>query len=927
MRYFWRRIWAMFGEAAADRDLEMELESHLEMRTQDFIRRGMTPEAARREARIELGGSTQLREAHRETRGLPAIEALAQDIRYAMRALGRAKGFTALAVLTLSTGIGINTAVFSVFNAAALRPIQAVAPERVMQLAHAGRDPSFSSREYLAYRDLSRSFTSLAAVTNRVFSMSGAPGAAGGQAGGIAAAAGIEFPRALGAAEPVVALAVSGNYFRMLGASAALGRVFLQEEDAPGAQPVALMSDNFWERRFARDPTMLGRKLALNGMDATVVGILPPDFGGTSLTVPDLWVPLSLAEKPGAAIPGGWYRAYIYGRLAPGVSAARARQELDAIEGALPVGARPERLGMVVGAVSRGGQPGDRDLAPPLILLGASSLVLLIACANVAGLLLARSAARQREIAIRLAIGASRWRLIRQLLTESAVLSLGAGALGVGFSWWALRALLAQMASMSIDGVSSLALNIAPDHRVLAYMVFLALGATLVFGLAPALECSRANVSAGLKDEAALFGLRVRKSRLRGLMVGTQVAVSLILLICAGLLTRASQRALQADLGFDYDKVISLEVVFPAASSRERIAGTRAQLAEELKRLPEVESVAVASRLPLVHGGMRSFAASANGGLVDDPGVLDSWYTLVTPGYFQTLRLPIVRGRNFTEREARDGVAYDGSPALVSEATAAKLWPGEDALGKRLAFGPRRGEEPLADGTSDAHSSSSVVVGVVKDVRSWRLERIDATDIYLPVTTAYGGTASGANGRPMGVIALRARISGQRAASAVRQLLQARHPDLQVSLGDARTAFSTQNAFLASRMGAAGAGTIGLMGLLMTCVGIYGTVAFAVAQRTQEIGVRMALGASRQAVLLEVLAASMRPVAIGLAIGALGGMGAARAMHSILFGLGSLDPIAFTGAAAFLAVVALAAGFVPARRATRVDPMTALRYE
>jgi putative ABC transport system permease protein len=337
-------------------------------------------------------------------------------------------------------------------------------------------------------------------------------------------------------------------------------------------------------------------------------------------------------------------------------------------------------------------------------------------------------------------------------------------------------------------------------------------------------------------------------------------------------------------------------------------------------RLPEVQTVAVASRMPLVHGGMMRFAVSPNGGPVDEVGTPEAWYTPVTPAYFDTMRLPIVRGRNFTAQEARAGTNYDGVPVIVSEATAHLFWPGEDPIGKRLAFGPPRGSRPLSDGSGIAHSVSSPVIGVARDVRAWRLEFVDPTCVYLPVTNAFGGSG-------MGVIAIRARGEAGRAVAAVRHTLQASHPDLGAAIGDSRTAVTTQTAFIASRLGALGAAIIGILGLLMTSVGIYGTVGFAVTQRTQEIGIRMALGAARGEVLRLMLAETMRPVAVGLAVGLAGAAGVSQLMHSILFGLSALDPVAFLGVSGFLAGVALLAGFVPARRATRVDPMIALRYE
>jgi predicted permease len=931
MRYFLQRIRAFLGAGAIDREFDRELESHLDELAEDYRRRGLAPDEARRKARIHLGGMTQLREAHRAARGLPVFDSLLQDVHYALRALRKNPAFASLAVVTLAIGIGVNTAVFTVYSAMALRPLQAVEPDRVMQLRRSGRNQMFSYPEFSFYRDNSRSFTGLAAMSRQVLLLSGVSAPAPATDTGIAGAAGLYFPRLLGGSEPVTATVVSGNYFQVLGVAASFGRVFLPGEDTLSAQPVAMLSENFWERRFAGDPSVLGRKLTLNGTEVTIVGITPRDFAGTWLTVPDLWVPMVVQARLVYRLESLHDESNeccrLYGRLRPGLTPRQAAEELNALAVRLPGADSGRPVRFFLGPADSSGQPRDNsEIAGPVLMLGAVGLVLLIACANVASLLLARSAARQREIAIRLAIGASRARLVRQLLTENAVVSLLAGGAGIVLSWWTLRFLMTQ-ANSAFAGIGAIALHIAPDQRVLGYMLFLSLASTIGFGLAPALEASRPNLTNGLRDEGAAFGGRLRKSRLRDVMVGAQVGVCLVLLIAAGLLARASGRALTVDLGFDYHGIVSLEVVFPPSATAARIAATRMQLAQELERLPEIRSVAVASRLPLVHGGMREFAVAVDGGPVDAPGTPDAWYTLVTPSYFDTLGIAIVRGRNFTAQEARDGAAYDGSPVILSESTAHRFWPGQDAIGKRLAFGPRHGGQRLSDGEPDAHSVSSIVIGVARDVRSWRLERVDPTCIYLPVTTAFGGTASGSNGRPMGVIAMRARGDEGRAVAAVRRALDESHRDLQVSIGDSRTAFTTQNAFVGARLGAAGAAIIGILGLMMTSVGIYGTVGFVVTQRTQEIGVRMALGAARADVLRLMLAETMRPVAVGLAIGFAVAAAASRLMHSILFGLSTLDPAAFLGVSGFLAAVALLAGYVPARRATWVDPMVALRYQ
>lgn len=922
------RVRAFATPRACDRDFDQELESHLAMLAEDKVGRGMTPEQAHRSARIELGGLSQLREAHRESRGLPLVDAVLNDLRYALRALRKDAGLTAVAVMTLATGIGVNTAVFTAYNAVALRPIQAPEPHRMVQITRSNGDDFYSYPDYAYYRDNSKTFSGLAAMGfGHSFSMGEAGSPPPTDRSIVAGAAGFRFPRALaGSPERASSIGISGNYFRVLGVHPAIGRMFLPEEDGAKAAPVALVSQNFWERRFARDPGLLGRHLTLNGVRVTIVGITSRDFSGTWPIVPDFWLPLSLQSRlasPAADLirDRNSVCCRVYGRLPAGTEAVSAEAEMNALaarlEFAFPArqdGPTRERSRLVFVPASPFGHPDARATAFAMAILAAVGLILLIACANVASLLLARSATRQREIAIRLAIGAGRGRILRQLLTEYAVLSLLAGATGVLLSWWSLRFLMVQIAA-ALPNYLTVALHVAPDYRVLMYTLFLSMAATVASGLLPALRASSPNLTAALKDEGSTSGGFLRKSLLRDWMVGAQVSVCLVLLIAAGLLTRTSQRALQIDLGFDYRNISMLHVSSPAATtSPAQLAARRTQLAQRLASLPEIQSVAAASRVPL-GGGIRAIAVSINGASLYDPGTQSALYNLVTPGYFATMGIPILRGRNFTAQESRGGDNFDGSPAIVSEATAKLFWPGQDPLGKQFAFGPGRNNLRFS-GEGSPHSVSSVVIGVAKDVRSVSLKGVDQTCLYLPVTVDRGGT-----------IFLRARGNEGKALAAVQHEFEASRNGLEGELLDSRTAFTNQAGFVASRMGAIGSAIIGALGLLMASVGIYGTVGFVVTQRTQEIGIRMALGAQRWNAMGLVLTETMRPVAIGLTAGFVGAAIVSRLMSSYLFGLSSLDSVAFLGAAGVLMVSALLAGYLPARRATWVEPMTALRHE
>lgn len=916
------RVRGCFERRGLDQDLNWEIESHLTMLAEDHIRRGLTPEQARRAALLEFGGVTQLRETHREIRGLPLLETFLQDVQYSLRMLRNNPGFTAIAVLTLAIGIGVNTAIFTAYNAVALRPVQAPESGRLVQVTRTTGDPFFSFPDYMYYRNHNRTFAGLVAMAFQSFSMTSGGTPAPVPHATIAGAAGFQFPRVLaGSAERTMAVVVSGNYFKILGVHAIRGRTFLPEEDTVGAQPVALVSYNFWDRRFARDPGLLGRNLKLNGVDVTIVGITPRDFSGTASTVPDFWVPLALesrlAHNADLLHDRNSVCCRMFGRLAKGIAKRQAAVEMNTLAARLRVAFpemdnRPSRQKgrFVVTTASPFGPLDSESKAVAMLVLGAVSLVLLIACANVASLLLARSAARQREIAVRLAIGAGRSRLIRQLLTESAAMSLFAGALGIVLSWWSLHFLMVQVAASIPFG--DVALHLAPDARVLAYMLFLSMISTIAFGLAPALEASKPNLTSALKDEGAAFGGQLRKSRLRDLLVGTQVAVSLVLLIAAGLLARSSQRALTVDLGFNYHNIVFLDVTFPQTATPARIATIRTQLALQLEGLPEVQSVAGASRLPLA-GGIRVVSVSLNGRSPNDSGSRKSFFNLVTPGYFDTMGIPILQGRNFAARDLRDDFNFDGSTVVVSEATAMRFWPGQDPIGQRVAFGPGRDSWRFA-GEKYPHSVSSLVIGVAKDVRSVSLNQLDDTCLYFPVTRAPS-------------IVMRVRRDEGKAVAEIQRLMQTTHSDLGAEVADSRAAFSNQAGFVLSRVGAIGSAMIGILGLLMASVGIYGTVGFAVMRRTQEIGIRMALGAQRRDVLGLVLSETMRPVVVGLAIGLAGAAMASHLMSSLLFGLSTLDPVAFLGVSAVLAAVALLASYLPARRATRVDPMIALRYE
>ena len=924
MSKLWRRLLFLIRRKQSDRDLEDEMRVHLEMKAEAS---GGTKEA-RYAARRQFGNVQLLRETSREMWGWGPLDRLWQDLRYGVRMLANNPGFTLVAVLTLAVGIGVNTAIFTAFNAVALRPLEVPEPERMVQVDRTTQAGFFSYSDYVYLRDNHRVFSGLTTAGFFAFSLSGVPAFNSGTQGGIAGAAGFNFPEPLWGknAEPVAGMLVAGNYFHVLGVAPIIGRDFIRgEDDQPGAQPVLLLSENFWERRFARDPGVLGRTLIMNDVAFTVIGITPRDFTGTAPIVPSVWAPLVMRDRlePGTDLlhDRSVVCCRLYGRLQPGVALVQAQAEAEALFQRLKnlyadMDARGKTFTdrVVLTAASPFGPPEKELWTIAAFVLAAVSLVLLIACANVASLLLARSAARQKEIAIRLAIGASRGRLIRQLLTESALISALAGATGLVLAWWVLHLLMLQIAKSIPVFWVTIALHLAPDHRVFAYMLLLSMVAAAGFGLVPALEASQPNLTSALKEEGEAFG-GLRKSRLRDVLVGVQVAVSLVLLIGAGLLAKGSQRAFGIDLGFDYRRLIGIEFRAPVAKQDPpKVRAIRSQIITRIEGIGGVTSVSVASRSPLT-GGTRTVAIALDGRAIDPQNALESLYTLITPDYFETVGIPIVQGRSFNEQETRDGDDFNGAPVIVSERTARKFWPGQNPIGKRITF------EPPADsfafpGELHPHSSSSVVIGVAKDIRSALLEEFDETCLYMPVRPDFAGE-----------ILVRTSDDPRPVVAALHRELPAVDPNLEAVVFDFRSGFSNQPKFVMSRIGAIGSAIIGVLGLALASVGIYGMVGFAVSQRTHEIGIRMALGADRGEVLGLVLGESMRPVVIGIGVGLVAAGGVARVLVSLLFGLSTLDPMTFMGVSAILATVALLAGYIPARRATKVDPMVALRHE
>ena len=808
------------------------------------------------------------------------METLRQDLRFAARSLLRSPGFALVAVLTLALGIGANTAIFSVVNAVLLRPLPFPDAERVTYVGWgwSGNTNSSVPPYFFTYiRQNSRVFEGLATYR----------GMQAGLEGG-------------GRNAEVKGLRVSDDFLRVIGLQPALGRGFLPEEAAPGGPPSAVLSHEFWQNSLGGDPRLVGQVVRLNGKSHTVVGVLPPGFRfPASPEYTDVLVPLQLVPDP----QDRGFNYPMIGRLKPGVTPERAASDLqgvfasfrtthpDLVEEGMT---GPELLDFQTAFVG--------GLATVLwVLLGAVGFVLLIACVNVAGLLLARASERQREIAIRASLGAGRGRIVRQLLTESLLLALIAGVLGLLLGIWSVDALVA-LVPQGIPGLDSTKL----DGRVLGFALALALGTGLVFGLAAALPATRTQLVDALKQggRTAVGGT----SRARGILVASQVALSVVLLAGAGLLIASLLRMGQVELGFNPENVFA--VSFPRTpegyETPAAVWNFDRQMLERIGTMPGVAAVSSASSLPLERGW--NFPMSVEGR--PDDGMGDAEWRAISSDYFRSLGIPTVRGRVFQSSDDASAPAV----ILVNEAMARRFWPEGNPVGSRIVVGTVGGQ--TVPGFEDPVRE---VVGVVADIREMGLDRSPKPTIYVPQAQAPAKLLSLPHllVRTTGTVAL-----GQ----ALRQA--ARETDPRIPEPEIRSMREVMAASVApQRFNAVLMGVFAALALVLTAVGIYGVISYSVRHRTREIGVRMALGARPVEVLGLVLRQGMLLVLAGAGIGLLAALALTRLLDSMLYGVGATDPLTFLAVTLLLVAVALLACYFPARRATRVDPMIALRAE
>jgi predicted permease len=900
---WWHRL---FQRKQYEEQLERELRHHLDLHTADLIGQGYSPEEARRQAHLALGGADQVKEMCRDARGTRWLEEFLQDVRIGVRMLRKNPSFTLVVAATLALGIGANTAIFGLVDALLLRPLPIVkAPSELVLLVRGdGRGPALSYPDFRVLREHNEVLSDLALYT--------------------------QVPISFGNnvhSEVVLGAMVSGNYFDVLGIRPYLGRVFLPEEDrTPGAHPVVVLSHNFWRTRFNSDLTLVGQTIVLNNQRFTVAGVGPAGFDGESPPMKvSLWIPVMMTAamrwEPTEARHDPLSNRHdenfgAIGRLKEGVSVTQAQATLETINRQLeqsnpappeqrfnPNDDRSLRLlspqGIMIGPIREMAATSSR-------LAGAAVLtVLLIACANVANLLMARAATRRKEVAVRLALGATRGRLIRQLLTESVLLALVGATAGLFLAYWINQLLMAF--KPPFPPPFTFTLNLSFDIRTFAFTFLLAIATGVIFGMVPALQASKPDVLPALKDESNAEGAHVRWLNWRNALVITQVALSLALLIGTGLFLRTLRYAQQIDLGFKPDQVLAAS--FNLRLQRYNEAQGREfyqRIVERVETLPGVQTASVTNLLPL------GFIWLSTPVVPEDREVLPNEQVFagnvsVGSRYFDTISTPLIRGRDFS---AQDTIK---SPqvAIVSEKLARRLWPeikdpGE-ALGKRLRVG-----------RSDLISCE--VIGVAKDSRNNIFNRIDREPeptIYRPFAQNYSALASlivRTDGDPRGLIS-----AVRREVAALDENLPAQ--DLQPL---------TETVSLASwsaRTGAAVLGVFSLLGLVLAAIGIYGVISYSVSRRTREIGLRMALGAETRDVIKLIVKQGMGLTLIGALIGLMLAVTVTRLLASLLYGVTATDPATFAGVVLFVIGVAMLACYLPARRATKVDPMKALRCE
>jgi len=890
--------------------MDAELRFHLDAYAEDLVRSGVPrPEAVRR-ARLEFGGLEQTKEVCRDARGLNLLDSLLQDIRYGLRMLGKNPGFTAVAVLTLALGIGANTAIFTVINAVMLRALPVQHPEQLVAVGNPAhvhafgsgtpRTDIFSFPLYREVRDNNSVFSSVLASSN------------------------LSNPRITieRGAEDIRARLVSENYFQTLGVSPLLGQTFSPDQARiPGADPVLVISYRYWQTRFAADPAIIGRKVRLNNYPFTIIGVAPPGFFGEVVgDRPDVWAPMmmqpQLMPSRGFLEDANTASLLLIARLQPGVTIEQARANVNSVvEQALTVtlnstlssddraAIRKMKFAVEVSPGGRGLSRLRQEFAAPLLLLLAMVvLVLLVACVNVANLMLARSASRQREIAIRFAMGAGSGRIIRQLLTESLVLASLGGVLGLLLAQWGSR-LLVNLVYANRNTTNPLSLGV--DWRVLFFTAAVCLTAGMLFGLAPALRVLHVKLARSLKEGGRDSGAGP-KSRLRFALAASQIALGILLLMTANLLVRSLRNLQEADLGYNRDQLLLVPVdLYSAGYQGPTLQNVTRELLLRIANLPGVRSVSASSN-GLFSGGESSDSIRIDGVALSNDLDNQTADDEVGPDYFYTIGVPIVLGRDITQQDFSSAAHV----AVVNETFANFYLSGRNPLGHKIFF------------QDSAHPDQPPyeIIGVSRDVHDHSVRDAVRRRMYAPLTSASFDEPDLLN------FEIRAVGNPELLTNSVREAIRSVNSDLVV--GNIQTARALVTDTLTSQVVVARLSSFfGALVLILVCVGLYGSMAYNVAARTKEIGLRMALGAPRVDLIWMVMREAWIVLAIGLVVGIPLGIATSYVFRAMLFGVSKSDPISIVSAILALVAVCVTAAIVPVRRATRVDPMIALRYE
>jgi predicted permease len=871
-----RRFLMFFHRQQFDRDLEEEMRLHRELREQEQLEAGVAPEEARYAARRTFGNEIVLREESLEMWGWNWLEYFVQDIRFGLRMLARNPGFTAVAVITLALGIGANIAVFSVVNTILLRPLPFHDPQQLVRILSKNPAGGESGMTYSA--DATEEFQQ----RNRSFQ----------EVSGYYAFTGPDNLKLIGKGQPrpVTGLMVAGNFFHTLGVEPSLGRLFTAVECVHNGRPVALLSHAFWERQFAGNPAIVGQAVDLNGSPVTVIGVLPETFDFGSVFSPgakiDLYTPAILDDMRDEG-----NTMALVGRLKLGVTLSQAQAEADLLFPHLDFNAKhPEWGGDYTGRLLGLKDYVSGKLRQSLIVLWcAVGTILLIVCVNLSNLLLARAAARSKEFALRSALGAGRGRLVRQMLTESLTLSCAGAVLGLGIAL-AVTRYLAHQGSIALPLLSSVRI----DGTALGWTLLIAVITAVLFGLAPGLKISSGNLQEALKDSCHGTSAGRKHERMRATLVVSEVALACVLLVGAGLLLRSFLRILDVDLGFQPSRAAAISVEYDDGNDAAKRGAIWQDILRRVEAIPGIETAGISDNIPMSTN--RAWGIWVKGKEYREGELPATFVYMVSPGYLRAMGIHLVRGRDISWEDS----PKSGKVVIINETVARRLWPGEDPIGR------------IAQVPGDVQ-----VIGVVADVHESSVEGNAGWQMYLPATQWQPDGAE---------LVVRTKLPPETLASSVMSTLR------QVNPGQPATQFRplqqlVDHVVSPRRFFVLLVGIFAALGLILASLGIYGVISYSVAQRTHEIGIRMALGATTSQVQFGVIAKTLRLALIGIALGTIGSLAAAKWIASLLFGTTPTDPATFTGIILLMSAVAFIAGYVPARRATKVDPMVALRHE